>query len=193
MNFFQPNFYKFFGRKPDGKGIIEVKGWIEDDKFWAEHSVLSPEKMKVKFYNQKILHALYPNNFPDFERAGVKFTHDKRAEFGFSIRELVKTRKMGAETAKRTLYKIQTEVKTLSGLILALDLVNPTNYCTDEKGNHVYLDTVEYFVKSPEDIQKLMELVAKKGIQDGNTSFEEIESYAKRAAENYMKVQNKED
>jgi hypothetical protein len=179
----QPSFNQFETKKPDAYGILEVSGWIEDDEFWAMHKNQSPELMKIKFYNQKILHMLFPKNFPDFSEAGVKFTEDGKPDFGFTIRNLVKPKEMYSKSAKEYLLKVWSFIGMESGLSLTLDLTNPTNYCKDENGNYVYLDTVDKFIKDESDVSRVLTLAERLGLKKESSEWIEVKSYAERIVE----------
>ena len=190
MPIIQPNFDKFKGRAPDTTGFLEVTGaWKEGDDLWAKHSQGYPEAMKMKFYNQKILHLLFPKNFPDFTAAGVIGTPVK-SKHGYTIRDFVDLKESTnseLELSKGYFANLATYFQNTYRIHLDIDISNNKNFGKDREGNNVYLDTNDTLVRSQGDFDKLMDYVRDQ--KTDNTKTKQIEIYAKQSLENFRQFQ----
>ena len=169
---------------PDGWGR-EVRGYKRGPNFIAFH-VNGPKKrsienanihrLKIIVYTQKILHLLYPENFPDFYTAGK--INDT---VGFTVREYRDVRKLTA-FFKFLLSKISDnpdldpfrELKNefeKFGLKLTIDRLNPTNVGNDKNGKAVYLDTNFRLIKNEDGLEKILAFALERGLSESQINL----------------------
>lgn len=168
------------GKQSVAKGILEVGASFRyENKIITKHG---SEVMKVpfqyvksKYYIQKVLHSLFPNNFPAFTDA---FLHQ---DYGYLVREF----RTGAFTHQLASKELKDIEEKFAKYNITLGLENAglrENIITDDKtGEEVYLDTLNFTFDSEERIDGLRKLCLDLGKTEEET--EDILKSARRSNE----------